>query len=128
VAYLHRVQPAVAVEREANDVRGVLVPAGVHRVAHDVARLGEDLLDEHLLAAEGDALAQVGGHADHQALDGRRLLGLALHLPALQLTHHGGQLVVAGLLVQLREFLQTHTHTHTHTHINELVTFRFKRM
>lgn len=56
VIYLDRVEPAVTVEGEADDVRGVLVPAGVHRVAHDVSSLGEDLLDEHLLPAKGDPL------------------------------------------------------------------------
>ena len=42
---LHRVESAVPVEGEADDVGGVLVPAGVHRVAHDVSGLWEDLLD-----------------------------------------------------------------------------------
>lgn len=103
--HLHRVESAVAVEREADDMRGVLVPTGVDRVAHDVSGLGKDLLDEHLLAAQRDPLTQVGCDADHQALAGRRPLRLSLRLPALQLAHHRGQLVVPRLLVQLREVL-----------------------
>lgn len=92
---------AVAVEREADDVRGVVVPAGVDRVAHDVADLREHVLDQGLVAAERDPLAQLGGHAHHQALAGAQhpaqLLVLA---PALQLGQHGLQLEVARLLVQ----------------------------
>jgi len=104
--YLDRVEPAVAIEGEADDVRWVLVPAGVDRVAHHVSCLREDLLDEHLLAAQGDPLAQVGGDADHQAVAGLRHPPLiAILLPALQLLDHGHQLVVARLLVQQVEVL-----------------------
>lgn len=103
--HLHRVESAVSVEGEADDVGGVLVPAGVDGVAHDVSGLGEDLLDQHLLAAQRDPLAQVGRDADHQTLAGRRPLGLSLRLPAVQLPHHRGQLVVPRLLVQLGEVL-----------------------
>lgn len=92
---------AVAVEREPDDVRGVVVPAGVDRVAHDVADLRKHVLDQGLVAAERDPLAQFGGHAHHQALAGAQhpaqLLVLA---PALQLGQHGLQLEVARLLVQ----------------------------
>lgn len=105
--YLNRVEPAIAVEGEADDVRGVLVPAGVDRVAHDVSRLGEDLLDQDLLPAQGDPLAQVGRDAHHQAVAGLRQPPLLpLLLPALQLLDHGRQLVVARLLVQQVEVLQ----------------------
>lgn len=108
-AHLDRVEPQVPVEGEADDVGGVLVPASIDRVTHDVSGLGEDLLDQHFLPAQSDPLAQVGHDADHQALAGRRALGLPLRLPALQLPDHGRQLVVASFLVQLRKVLtQTH--------------------
>lgn len=84
---------------------GVLVPASVDGVTHDVPGLREDLLDQDLLPAQSDPLAQVGHDADHQALAGRCPLGLSLRLPALQLPDHRGQLVVARFLVQLREVL-----------------------
>lgn len=88
--HLHRVEPAVAIEREANDVRGVLVPAGIDRVAHDVARLWKDLLDEGLLAAECDALPQVWRDPHHQAVTGPASAPLLLLLlPALKFTYHG---------------------------------------
>lgn len=104
--HLHRVESAVSVEGETDDVGGVLVPAGVDGVAHDVSGLWEDLLDQHLLAAQRDPLAQIGRDANHQTLAGRRPLGLSLRLPALQLPHHRGQLVVPSLLVQLGEVLR----------------------
>lgn len=92
---------AVPVEREADDVRGVVVPAGIDGVAHDVADLREHVFDQGLVPAERDPLAQVGRHAHHQALAGARhpaqLLVLA---PALQLSQHGLQLEVPRLLVQ----------------------------
>lgn len=85
---------------------GVLVPASVHGVAHHVSGLGEDFLDEDLLATQHDPLAQVGRDADHQTLAGRRPLGLAFCLPALQLAHHRSKLVVLSLLVKLGEVLR----------------------
>ena len=103
--YLDGVEPAVAVEGEADDVGGVLVPAGVDGVTHDVSGLREDLLHQDLLSAQGDPLAQVGRDSDHQTLAGRRPPGLSLRLPALQLPNHRGQLVEASLLVQLGEVL-----------------------
>lgn len=106
--HLHGVEPAVAVEREADDMRGVLVPAGVDRVAHDVPSLREDLFDESLLSAERDALPQVRRDADHQAVAGPAAATLLLLLlPALQLTHHGLQLVVPRLFIQQAEVLRT---------------------
>lgn len=103
---------AVPVEREPDDVRGVVVPAGVDRVAHDVANLRKHVLDQGLVAAERDPLAQVGGHAHHQALAGAQnptqLLVLA---PALQLGKHGLQLEVARLLVQQTVVLKEAKHT-----------------
>lgn len=106
-SHLHRVEPAVAVEREADDMCGVLVPASVDGVAHDVPGLWEDLLDEGLLAAERDPLTQVRCDPHHQAVTGPAAAPLLLLLlPALQLPHHGLQLVVARLLVQQAEVLR----------------------
>lgn len=105
--YLNGVESAVAVERESDDVGGVLVPASVHRVAHDVSCLGEDLLDEDLLPAESNSLPEVGGHAHHQTLAGlSRAPLITLLLPALQLLQHGGELVVPSLLIQQVKVLQ----------------------
>ena len=49
--YLNRVEVAVSIEREADDVCRVVVPAGIDRVAHDVPDLWEDVFDEGLVAA-----------------------------------------------------------------------------
>lgn len=91
-------------------MRGVVVPAGVDRVAHDVADLRKHVLDQGLVAAERDPLAQFGGHAHHHALAGAQhptqLLVLA---PALQLGQHGLQLEVARLLVQQAVVLEEDT-------------------
>lgn len=104
---LHGVEPAIAVQREADDVCGVLVPSGIDRIAHDIPGLREDFLDKCLLPTEGDALAEVGRHADHEALAGLAPAPLLLLLlPAIQLPHHGLQLVVAGLLIQEAEVLK----------------------
>lgn len=108
--YLDRVEPAVAIEGEANDVCWVLVPAGVDWVTHNVSSLREDLLDEDLLPAQGDPLAQVWCDANHQAVTGLCHPSLlALLLPALQLFYHGRQLVIARLLVQQVEVLYHQT-------------------
>lgn len=105
--YLDRVEVAVAVQREADDVCGVVVPSGIDRVAHDVANFREDVFDQGLVAAERDPLAQVGGHAHHQALAGPQHPAQFLVLaPALQLGQHGLQLEVARLLVQQAVVLQ----------------------
>lgn len=61
---------AVTIEWEADDVRGVMVPAGIDRVAHDVTNLGKHVLNQGLVAAERDPLAQVGRDAHHQTLAG----------------------------------------------------------
>ena len=56
---LQRVQLAVAVERKADDMLGVLVPGGsLARVHYRRANLRKDLLDEGALAADADAFAQ----------------------------------------------------------------------
>lgn len=108
--HLHRVESTVAVERETDDVCGVLVPASVDRVAHDISGLWEDLLDEGLLSTECDPLTQVRGDPHHQAVTGPAATPLLLLLlPALQLTHHGLQLVVPCLLIQEVEVLSETT-------------------
>lgn len=106
VTNLHRVESAVSVEGEADDVGRVLVPPGVHRVTHDISGLREDLLDQDFLPTQSDPLAQVGCDSDHQTLIRANPLGLPLHLPALQLPDHGGQLVEPGLLIKLGELLK----------------------
>lgn len=103
--HLHRVESAVAVEGEADDVGGVLVPAGVDGVTHDVSGFGEDLLDQNLLSTQRDPLAKIRSDANHKTLTGWSPLGLSLHLPSLQLPNHWSQLVEPSLLVQLREVL-----------------------
>lgn len=102
---------AVPIEREPDDVRGIMVPAGVDRVAHNVADLRKHVLDQGLVAAERDPLAQFGGHAHHQALAGpqhpAQLLVLA---PAFQLGEHGLQLEVPRLLIQQTVVLKEAKH------------------
>lgn len=107
MCYLDGVEPAVAIEGEADDVRWVLVPAGIDWVTHNISSLREDLLDEDLLPTQGDPLAQVGCDANHQAVTGLCHPSLlALLLPALQLLDHGCQLVIARLLIQQVEVLE----------------------
>lgn len=104
--YLYGIESAVSVQGKANDVSGVLVPASVDRVAHDIARLREDLLDESFVSTQSNPLAKVRGHTHHQAFTGLTLTPLlSLLLPALQLFHHRTQLVIARLLKQQLELL-----------------------
>lgn len=85
---------------------GVLVPARIDRVAHDVPGLRKDLLNQGFLATERNPLTQVRCDPHHQAVTGPAAAPLLLVLlPALQLTHHGLQLVVPCLLVQQAEVL-----------------------
>lgn len=106
LCYLNRVEPAVAIEREADDVRWVLVPSSIDGVTHNISSLREDLLYQDLLAAQGDPLAEVGRDSHHQAVAGLCHPSLLpLLLPALQLLDHRHQLVVARLLVQQVEVL-----------------------
>lgn len=99
--YLDRVEMAVPIEWEADNVRGVMVPASIDRVAHDVTDLWKHVFDQGLVTAECDSLAQVRCNTHNQALTGARhpaqLLVLA---PALQLCKHGLQLEVPRLLIQ----------------------------
>lgn len=66
---LHRVDLAVAVEREADDVARVVVPgdAGA-RVQQRLRRLGERLVDDGALAGQHDAFAKVGTDVQRHAL------------------------------------------------------------
>lgn len=99
--YLDRVEVAVPIEWKSDDVCGVMVPASIDRITHDVADLWKHVLNQGFIAAQRDPLTQVGGDAHHQALAGTRdpaqLLVLA---PALQLCEHGLQLEVPCFLVQ----------------------------
>ncbi len=105
--YLHRVEPAVAIQWKANNVGWILVPAGVDWIAHDVPCLWENFLYEGLVPTDGNPLAQVRGHPHHQALAGlRRPPLLPVLFPALQLFHHGRQLVKPSLLEQQLELLR----------------------
>ena len=91
----------IAIKWEADDVRGVMVPARIHGVTHDVADLWKHVFDQGLVTAQRDPLAQVRGDTYHQTLAGpghpRHLLLLT---PALQLSEHGLQLEVPSLLIQ----------------------------
>lgn len=108
--HLHRVESTVAIEGETDDVRGVLVPASVDGVAHDIPCLWEYLLNERFLTAECNAFTQVWSDPDHQAVTGPTAASLFLFLlPALQFTHHGLQLVVPRLLIKQIEVLSTDT-------------------
>lgn len=99
--YLDRVEVAVPIKWEADDVCGVVVPASIDRVAHDVTDFRKHVLDQGLVTAERNPLAQVRCNTHHQTLAGAwhpaQLLVLA---PALQLSKHGLQLEVSRLLIQ----------------------------
>ncbi|XP_013919513.1 PREDICTED: uncharacterized protein LOC106547016 [Thamnophis sirtalis] len=104
---LYRIQPAVAVQREADDMGGVLVPAGIHRVAHHISRLWKDLLDQRLLPTQGDPLTEIRRHPHHQAVTGLEMfLLLFLLLPSLQFLDHRLQLVILGFFIQKTEVLK----------------------
>lgn len=110
VSYLDGVEPAVAIEGKADDVCWVLVPASIDRVTHNVSSLRKDLLNEDLLSAQGDPLAQVRCDTNHKAVTGLRHPSLlALLLPALELLDHGCQLVITRLFVQQVEVLYRQT-------------------
>lgn len=98
--YLYRVESTIAIEGETDDMRGVLVPASIDRVAHDIPGLREDLLNEGFLATECNTFTQVRGDSYHQAVTGPATTSLLLLLlPAFQLPNHGLQLVVSRLLI-----------------------------
>lgn len=68
--YLDRVEVAVPIKWEADDVRGVMVPASVDRVAHDVTDFRKHVFNQGLVTAERDPLAQVRCNTHHQTLTG----------------------------------------------------------
>lgn len=85
----------------------VVIPAGVHRIAHDVSDLWEDVLDEGLVPAQRDAFSQVRRHAHHYALARTRdPVQLPLVTPALQLDQHRLQLEIPRFLVEQTEVLR----------------------
>lgn len=86
VMYLNWGEVAVAVEREAEHVCGVLVPAGVHRTVDDISHLRENLLHQRPGCTHTDPLTELRRHADHDALAvSRNVPALLLSPPALQL-------------------------------------------
>lgn len=86
---------------------GVVVPAGVHRVAHDISNLWEDVLDEGLVSAQRDALPQVRRHTHHHTLAWTRdSVKLPFMTPALQFYQHRLQLEIPRLLIQQTEVLR----------------------
>lgn len=105
--YLDRVEVAVPIKWEADDVRGVMVPASIDRVAHDVTDFRKHVFNQGLVTTERDPLAKVRRNTHHQTLAGAwhpaQLLILA---PALQLSKHGLQLEVSCLLIQQTVVLQ----------------------
>lgn len=66
--YLDGVQVAIAIERKAKDVCGVLVPRGVQRTWHDLCDLREDLFDHIPVGAYTDPLTKLRGHMNHDTL------------------------------------------------------------
>lgn len=99
--YLDRVEMAVPIKWEADDVCGVMVPASIDRVAHDITDFRKHILNQGLVTAECDPFAQVRCNAHYQTLAGARHTAQLLVLsPALQLSKHGLQLEVSRLLVQ----------------------------
>lgn len=111
--YLDRVEVAVPIKWEADDMRWVMVPASIDRVAHNVTDFRKHIFNQGFVTAERDPFTQVRGHAHHQTLAGAQhpaeLLVLA---PALQLRKHGLQLEVSGLFEQQTVILQDMRHWH----------------
>ena len=115
VAYLYRVEAAVRGQREADGVRGRLLPRAGD--PHSVPQLREHLADDAAVGAQGDPVPRLRGHVDHDAPAARvsiEGLGPPLAPPAPQLRLQGLQLEELGLLVQRTVLLHTHTYTHTH--------------
>lgn len=84
--YLNWGEVAVAVEREAEHVCGVLVPAGVHRTVDDISHLRENLLHQRPGCTHTDPLTELRRHVDHDTLAvSRNVPALLLSPPALQL-------------------------------------------
>lgn len=108
--YLNRVEVAVAVERETDDVCGVLVAAGVQGIGHDVSDLRENLLNHAPVGTHADPLSELWSHMNHDTLTLLTHISVfLLSLPALQLSLQRSQLEETGLFIQKGVFLQTHT-------------------
>lgn len=108
--YLHRVEVAVAIEREANDMCGVLVAAAVQGIGHDVSDLRENLLNYGPVGAQADPLSELRSHMNHDTLTlPTHTPAFLLSPPAFQLCLQRSQLEETGLFVKQGVFLQTHT-------------------
>ncbi|TNN77454.1 hypothetical protein EYF80_012268 [Liparis tanakae] len=96
-----RVELAAAAEREADDVRGVLLPAGVQGIGYGVSGLRKNLLDHGPVGAHADPLTELGGHMNHNTLTLQRPpTAFLLRPPALQLSLQRSQLKETSLFVQ----------------------------
>lgn len=105
---------AIAVEREANDICGVLLPAGVQGTGHGAPDLRKSLLDHSTVGAHTDPLAELRGHMNHDTLALRTHAPVfPLGPPALQLGLERSQLEEGGLFIQQGVFLQRHTQRKT---------------
>lgn len=67
---LDRVEVTVPIQWEPDDVCGVVVPASIDGVAHNVSDFWKHIFDQGLVTAECDPLTQVGCNTHHQALAG----------------------------------------------------------
>lgn len=54
--YLDRVEMAVPIKWEADDMCGIMVPASIDRIAHDVADLRKHVFNQGLITAQRDPL------------------------------------------------------------------------
>lgn len=88
---LHRVQLAVAVEREPDDVAGVLLVPGDAgaRVDHRLRRLREHLVQQGAPARQHHPLAQVRAHVQRHALVAAAAV-VAAHLLRVAVAGRGG--------------------------------------
>lgn len=107
--YLDRVEVAVAVEREVNDVCGVPVPAGVQGTGYDVPDLRKNLRDHGPVGAHADPLTKLRSHMNHYTLALQtHTSAFPLSPPALQLGLQRSQLEERSLFIQQGVFLQKH--------------------
>lgn len=101
---------AASTEREAEDVCGLLVPAGGQGVGDDVSHLRKNLLYDGPVGAQAYPLAELRSHVNQHAFTlSPRGLGLLLSPPALQLSLQSSQLEEGGLLIEQGVFLHTQT-------------------
>lgn len=68
VFYLDRVEGAVAVEWKAHDMCGVLIPAGIWGIIHDISDLRENLIHHNPVGTHGDPLTDLWSHTNHNTL------------------------------------------------------------